>query len=44
MYIIKLKKALRMSKDVVSEIKKRFEEAKKSDPNFAEIDLSEIKI
>ena len=33
-----------MSKDVVSEIKKRFEEAKKSGSDFAEIDLSEIKI
>jgi hypothetical protein len=33
-----------MSKDVVSEIKKRFDEAKKLDSNFAEIDLSEIKI
>lgn len=33
-----------MLNNLINEIKKRFEQARKTDPDFSEIDLSEIKI
>lgn len=33
-----------MSKEIIAEVKKKIDEIKKKDPNFTELDLSEVKI